>query len=618
MSVIRILPEDVSNRIAAGEVVERPASVVKELVENALDAGADRISIAIQRGGRTLIRVVDNGCGMDREDAQLCLEAHATSKLREASDLDAIGTLGFRGEAIPSIASVSRFQLQTRRADSDFGVDIRVNGGTLEDLEDCGAAPGTTVTVRNLFFNVPARQKFLRAIRTEEGHIQALVTLVALSYPETAFELTFDGRKIVDVHKNMALATRIALLLGKDLHEALLPVDYDELGIRVHGFAARPGLARGTRKEQRTFVNGRPVEAMAIYHGIRDAYHTLVMKGRYAPVVLFVELPPDQVDINVHPAKREVRFFNDRVVTQVVFGGVQRALRGNVVSRELSAPFLPTRSPATPCPAPSSPVSTPGDTPQPPSPLPSHVPPAGPVSPSVQMATETNPPLPAIALPKPAPKQLELPSPASAAAAPGNALNGDLDHLRVIGRLHRSLILAQGDDGLVIVDLRAARERVVFEQMLAQRSSEQVPSQGLLLPLTVELSPADERTLVDNLEQLTRLGFVIEHFGGASFLISGVPVLFPRENIHGLLRELLDGLATESPARSRGDEARVARCASHAVAGASLNLNDDEIDALLTDLLETQMPYSCPTGKPTMISISMRELERRFGRQFAR
>ena len=611
MSVIRILPEEVSNRIAAGEVVERPASVVKELAENALDAGAGRIAIQIQRGGRSLIRVIDNGCGMDAEDAQLCLEAHATSKLKTADDISQIATMGFRGEAIPSIASVSRFALQTRTVSNDVGVELSVAGGVLEDLVDCGCAPGTSVTVRNLFYNVPARQKFLRAIRTEETHIEALVVMLALSHPDVAFQLTFDGRVIIDVHKNTDLATRVHLLLGRDLSDVLLPVDFQELAVRVHGFVARPGLTRSSRKEQRTFVNGRPVEARAIYAGIRDAYHTLVTKGRYPPVVLFVELPPEQVDINVHPAKREVRFFNDRIVTQTVCTGVQRSLRALVTTPDflpgpaVQAPQAATSSPPEAAPAAAGALG---------------VSPPGPTAP--QPRAPVTVPLPRI--PSPAPHQPDLPRPpASSRSAtampvgpqPGSAASGELKALTTVGRLGRSLVLAEGKDGLVVLDVRAAHERIVFERMLEGLGEAQAPSQGLLIPLTIDLTPADSRTLGRNMQELERLGFAIEEISGNSFLVSAVPTLFPNENLHGMLREILDELAEESAKRKRGDERRVARIACRAAAGARGDFSDEEVQVLMADLLKTQMPYTCPAGRPTMISISNRELERRFGRQ---
>ena len=287
MSTIRILPEEVSNRIAAGEVVERPSSIVKELVENSLDAGATQISIHTNRGGRTLIRVVDDGFGMDPEDALLCLEAHATSKIRTAQDIESINSFGFRGEALPSIASVSHLELRTRKADSELGSEVLVDGGVIKSVAEVGCAPGTSITVKTIFYNLPARRKFLRNVNTEEFHIQETVLLSALANPKVGFQLTFDTKPVVAVQANNDLFTRARMLLGKETMASMLPIDYTEEEMRISGFIARPGLSRTSRREQRTFVNGRPIVADTIYYAIREAYHTLVMKGAIPTLLTF-------------------------------------------------------------------------------------------------------------------------------------------------------------------------------------------------------------------------------------------------------------------------------------------------------------------------------------------
>ena len=328
MSIIRILPDEIANRIAAGEVIERPASVVKELVENSIDAGARRIVIHVRQGGRSLVQVMDDGSGMDRDDALLCLEPHATSKIREPGDIEHITTLGFRGEALPSIASVSRFQLQTRRAEDLAGFEVNVEGGTLRDCRECGCAPGTSIRVSQLFFNLPGRRKFLKGSGTESEHIQETVLLQALAHPGIAFELIMDDQASLQVSAATDPGTRVAMLLGRDVYAAMIPVEYEENGIRVTGFVARPGMTRSARREQRFFVNGRPAMSDSMYFGVRDAYHTLVMKGRYPPLVLYVDISPDRVDVNVHPAKREVRFREDALVGQITSAAVRRALRG--------------------------------------------------------------------------------------------------------------------------------------------------------------------------------------------------------------------------------------------------------------------------------------------------
>jgi DNA mismatch repair protein MutL len=605
MSVIRILPEAVSNRIAAGEVVERPASIVKELLENSLDAGAKRVSVQIQRGGRALVRVIDDGCGMDREDALLCLEAHATSKVRNTEDIDNIRTLGFRGEALPSIASVSRFSMQTRPADQDVGSEVIADGGDISQVGEAGCAPGTTITVRNLFYNMPARRKFLRAVRTEEQHIEEIVLLLALAHREVAFELTFDGRQVIDVHASADLRTRATMLLGSDTVEVMLLVEHREFGISVHGLMARPGLTRSSRREQRVFVNGRPVQAAPVYIALREAYHTMVGKGRYPPVVLFIELDPDQVDINVHPAKREVRFFNDRIIAQVVGAAARRALRSILAPDS----FNPGPAPSPPAaPMPSAPMPA---TPPPPAPQP--VTPSLPVAPPIpppKAVTASLPPLP-----PPTPVALPASPPATPLAIPA-AESADALDLRVIGRLGHSLVLAEADNGLVIIDQRAAHERVMFERILQMAREKDGASQGLLIPLTLDLSAADARTLREHSEALSGLGLEMEAFGGNTFILSAVPAHFPQDDLPSLLRDILENLRQNATPRMRGDERQLARAACHAAVKSHHNLSDEEVAQLLADLVKTEMPYSCPAGRPTMTNVSYRELERRFGRKY--
>ena len=341
VSKIQILKEEISNRIAAGEVIERPASVVKELVDNAIDAGATRIFINIEKAGSRLIQVSDNGSGMDRDDALLCLEAHATSKIRNVEDLDSIATFGFRGEAIPSIASVSRFELNTRQQESIEGT-VLCEGGTIKDVEASGCPAGTTISIRNLFYNVPARKKFLRSDATEEAHIHEIALLLALSRLDIHVELRFNGRLIFSVPAADDIRTRAALLFGRDSMKEMLAVNYAEAGIMVTGLVSRPGMSRNTRKEQRVFINGRPVAAPAIYNGIKEAYEGLIIKGRHAPCLLYYVMNPSRVDINVHPAKREVRFKENHLIGKITAAAVGNALRGLTGSTiDVKPPSLP-------------------------------------------------------------------------------------------------------------------------------------------------------------------------------------------------------------------------------------------------------------------------------------
>ncbi len=612
MSMIRILPAEIANRIAAGEVVERPASVVKELVENALDAGARRIRITARDGGRSLVQVLDDGCGMDRDDALLCLEAHATSKIRDAADIERIATLGFRGEAVPSIASVSRFHLQTRRAEDLAGSELWMEGGVLRDVRDWGGAPGTSVRVGQLFYNVPGRRKFLRSAATEAEQLLETVLLQALAHPEVGFELVQDEKSVLEAPAGTEVAARVALLLGRDTYAAMIPLDYEEGGIRVSGFTARPGLTRASRREQRFFVNGRPAAAESIYGGLRDAYQTLVMKGRYPPAVLYLELAPERVDVNVHPAKREVRFRESMMVGQVVAAAVRRALRALAVE-PVAAPLLrPAAPPLTLSPPPQQaplPFSTPTLPVLPLRPLiralSGVVVADGGASPAA--ASPPSPPPPGGA----APSEVPL-----AGVSPSSATRAEIRALRVLGSFRQLYLVAEGPHGLVLLDQHAAHERILFERLLRRAEGEPVPSQPLLFQVTVDLAPADAALLRQRLEAFTRLGFGLEPFGGNTVLVTAMPSGFPRENLGGLLRDILDDLRQNSGGTaSRLDLVRLAQAACKHAVKAEDPLTTAEIERLLEDLAAAEMPYTCPHGRPVMITLPPSELERRFGRR---
>lgn len=621
MSVIRILPEDVSNRIAAGEVIERPASVVKELVENALDAHARRVSITVERGGRGLVQVIDDGCGMDQEDALLCLEAHATSKIHSANDIARIETMGFRGEAVPSIASVSRFLLQTRPQQADIGTEVAVNGGVIQHVEPTGCAKGTRIAVRDLFYNIPARRKFLRTPTTEETHIEETALVLALANPEVGFDLSFDKRSIFSVRPSRDLRTRAAMLLGRNIVDAMLPVDFMDADIRVSGLIAKPGLTRSSRREQRIFVNHRPVAAVSIYYAIRDAYHTLVMKGRYPPVVLFVEVPPESVDVNVHPAKREVRFRNARTVSQVIAGAIRAALQQGIATPPSRLPAAAAKTDApglfrqqpdfsfTPPPLPRMTPATGAKTvnfPPPPETVPESVP-------TAVSTAGAKPELPASA-PSASPP-LE-PVAATDGVAVSAASREGLRQVRIIGEIADLYLVAEGPDGLVLIDQHAAHERILFERMLKRLRTKESPRQGLLLPVTADFSAAEAEGLRRHAQHLEKLGFDIEHFGGNSFLISAAPAELPQENIVGMLCDILEELRLDPRAgRSTLSEERVAQAACKAAVKAHDHLQRREVNELLTELAQTELPYTCPHGRPTMINLSFQELEKRFGRR---
>jgi DNA mismatch repair protein MutL len=636
MSIIRVLPPEVANRIAAGEVIERPASVVKELVENALDAGARRIRVQTSHGGQRLIQVTDDGGGMDRDDALLCLEAHATSKIRDLADVGQIQTLGFRGEALPSIAAVSRFLLQTRPPESPSGTEILVEAGILKDVRDCGCAPGTNVRVTHLFSNLPARRKFLRTPDTEDGHIHEVVLLQALAQPGVAFEYLADQREAVRVAATGDLATRVGMVMGRDLFAEMVPVDYEEEGIRVQGYAGKPGVSRTSRREQRLFVNGRPASADSVYYGIREAYTNLVLRDRYPPVVLYVELAPERVDVNVHPAKREVRFREARVVSQVVCSGVARALRGMVSLTPESAPNGTRAGVVNAAPGPTLPAARPfrlsAGALQPRLPLqqvPRRPAPAAGAASALSASPPLAAPAPASALTTAAPATGSAAAPAAPAAVapppvastPAPAAAGaegprqEISGLRVLGSVRGQYLVAEGPRGVVLLDPVAAHQRILFEHLLRNAASSQVLRQQLLLPVTVDLGPEDARRLREHLESLLRFGFSIDPFSGNTFLVSAVPARFPPENVGGLLRDILDDLSERGRTTPGSEEVRIARAAArHAVASRRV-LNEREVSELIRDLARAEMPYTDPSGQPVLINIPFPEIERRFGRR---
>lgn len=629
MSKIRILPEETANRIAAGEVVERPASVVKELVENSIDAGAKKITVQTENGGRKLIQVSDDGCGMDNDDAMLAIEAHATSKIIESYDIDRITTLGFRGEALPSIAAVSRLRLQTREHDHVAGVELVVNGGTLRDVHDCGCAPGTDIQVRNLFFNLPARRKFLRRPSTEDRHIQEAVLLQALGHPEISFELNMNGQTTLLAGRNIDTGPRIAMLLGKDTFKAMIPVDYREAGIHITGYIARPGITRSKRREQRAFVNGRPAESGSIYYGLREAYHTLVMKGRYPPVVIYLEMPPEQVDVNVHPTKREVRFRDGRLVAQLVSAAVRRTLRdyaaGDVQSKHphVTAQDIAGKQADTEK-HPSAteqqfPEWTPPGSDAPPTPAEHSYPSNAPDfrSPSLMggHAHAKNNNNHDSSSRQPAQLQPTEHVNGPSGPSPSAATQNELQNLRVLGVYKALYLIAEGPSGLVLIDQHAAHERILFEKLLTAAEARDGVSQPLLIPVTVELAPSDSDILINNQKHFSKLGFGIEPFGGGTFIINAIPAHFPQENVTGMVQDIVDELRDGTGSAPRADEVRVAQAACKHAVKAEDPLAPDEINQLIKDLARAEMPYTCPHGRPVMINIPDSELQKRFGRR---
>jgi DNA mismatch repair protein MutL len=574
---IRLLAEVVANRIAAGEVVERPASVVKELVENSLDAGAKKIEISVERGGRSLIRVTDDGCGMGPEDALLALERHATSKIREAGDLMKIQTFGFRGEALPSIASVSRFTLKTREPDAVEGTEVVIDGGKVVRAGKAGCPAGTSIEVRQLFAHVPGRRKFLRTEETEWGHIEQGVRLAALARPEVGWVLRRDGAVFWQDSTRDTLEDRMAAVFGRDWKETFLEIDAEDGGMRIHGYLGRPGVNRATRAEQILFVNSRPVQSGSLNAALLEGYHNALMRGRYPVTVLFLEMDPCGVDVNVHPAKREVRFRQDGDVRRFVSGAVAEVLRGGSVG-PLPMPTMTTNgfSPAlTFAPTISQPATT----------IPGRE--AVPVAAggSLGLEVESAPGIPA-----------------------GWRFLGVVDHLYLV---------AEKDGGVVLIDQHAAHERILFEQLLRQVAQEEVNGQRLLYPVTIEFPPVQASFLKERAEDLGKVGLGISAMGGNSFLVDALPprirTLAVEEFVRGVVADLEKGGTTAKKDRRLSEEVIAKTVCRHAVK-ANDRLNDAEAVRLLADLLSCELPYTCPHGRPTMILWSKAELEKKFGR----
>jgi DNA mismatch repair protein MutL len=618
MNRIRLLSEQVANQIAAGEVIERPASVVKELVENSLDAQATRLTVEIQAGGRSLIRVTDDGMGMSRDDALLCLERHATSKIQKAEDLASIASLGFRGEALPSIASVSRFTLATRERDSvsPEGTQIIVNGGKIVYVQACGSAPGASIEVRQLFFNLPARRKFLRGEETETAHIRHYLTLAALAWPSVAFEFIKDGRTVWQfpsvntTDKFAALGERLRALMGGG--EKLLPVDFSmELPALVEeeenerppatparfsvwGFIGAPGVSRGTREDQHLFVNRRPVENRGLNFALLEGYHTALMKGRYPVCCLFLEISPAEVDVNIHPAKREVKFHREKSVRLWVAQAVRETLlRFHTPVKTEPVPRA-ADPPAAPAPAPARPISV-----------------AMPDLPKLKLYQSPPPPAPPPVSIAP-PVALNVPAPV--VAHPSALLTVPLRLVGVIGRLY---VVLESDRGLVLLDQHAAHERILFEQMLRRlENNGTAPSQRLLLAETVELSTRDAHFLREQLPALARLGVGLSEFGERTFLLDGLPPFVKGSEPRRFVLELVDAL------KAAGQGINALRLGEHVIAKTvcrhAVKANDPlsgaELQNLVEDLRHCAMPYTCPHGRPTLIEMNFRELEKKFGR----
>jgi DNA mismatch repair protein MutL len=577
---IRLLSSEVASQIAAGEVVERPASVVKELVENALDAGAKSVSIKVEDAGRHLIEVADDGSGIPTDELALAVSRHATSKLASAKELFSIATLGFRGEALASIGSVSRMTITSRAADAEVGARIRVEGGSEGKVEQIGTPVGTVVQVENLFYNVPARLKFLKSDTTERRAIDMFITRYALAYPDVRFKLT-EGKKVTlqtsgDGDRRAILAT----LYGVDTAKQMLEVIAEDEGLKVSGFISPISVTRSNRREMIFFINGRWVQDIPLNAALTQAYHTMLMVGRYPLATLFLGVDPNAVDVNVHPAKAEVRFREQNKVFSFVQRAVRRAL--------LAHTPVPSVQPTTLW------GNRPASTEQEESGL------------DWTMAQDAKDADGTRAETKPE-KEAEQPE------------FGHMPLLRLIGQIGATYLVAEGPDGLYLVDQHAAHERVLFEKLMLQYDKRDIPSQTLLEPISVTLPPAQTALLEEQLDLLNRFGFQVEPFGPNTFQVRAMPTLFSGSDAASAMRALVEDFEEDETPLQEELEARIAArvCKRMAVKGGQ-TLSNDEQRALLTDLENCDSPRTCPHGRPTMIHLSVDMLERQFGRKGAR
>ncbi len=611
MAKVRLLEDHVANQIAAGEVIERPASVVKELVENSIDAGATRIEVEFRNGGASLMRIEDNGGGMSHDDALLSLERHATSKIQKVKDLDGLTTMGFRGEALPSIASVSRFQLQSREADSDSGTEILIDGGKMLHVRDCGMPQGTRMTISKLFNTVPARRKFLKSKTTESAHIVQCVRLYALAHPEIGFSLLDDGRSLFQSPACSTLKSRISEVFGKQIGNNLIEVDAKEDGMHLHGLIGKPSLSRSSRHEMLFFVNNRPIENKTLSYALVESYYGHIPKGRYPVAFLFLDIDPERVDVNVHPAKREIRFREEAKTRGFAVRTLLEALRTETDSYQTIKPVevrLPKTESQSEDVVPARPTSVVTKA------KPNASSSTKPKRRLVQSAEVVEPVV------KAEPKSLVEPEPVpqpEVVPAKTQPEEPEAKNWAYLGWAQGEFATFDTGAGVVLLNVRAAQQRILYEQMIKDFASKAVRCQKLLLAQPVELDPLSSAVLEESLDFFNRLGFEIAPFGRNFFRIEGTPTWLEDAEAEEFVKETIALLRQGNVAEDKEGVAieMIAKRATAKLRRPKEEPKDSEIDGLLEKLFACDKPLTDPEGRPSLIEISSGEIDKRFQRR---
>ncbi|MBU1151503.1 DNA mismatch repair endonuclease MutL [Patescibacteria group bacterium] len=583
MSIIKILPEKLVNQIAAGEVIERPASVVKELVENSLDAGATNVTVEIEESGKSLIKITDNGKGMTREDLQTAVLRHATSKIGEEADLWKIKTMGFRGEALASISSVSRISIKSKIEEAGNGYELNCEGGEILNLQEVGMSTGTQIEVRELFFNTPARRKYLKKDSTELGYITSLLNAMALANPNISFKLMHNGKVASDLMKSSDLGGRISEVFGTATFEAMVPVFYGGSDFKIDGFIGKPAISRASTKHQYFFVNGRPIQHFVMANSIRQAYHSMLMEGKKPVFVINIKIDPALIDVNVHPRKVEIRFEDEQSMIRTMYSCVKAALNKQDLTPKA-------------------------------------------ITESSRYMSDSFPKREDVGVPR-----FNFGSGGAPSVRPAQAIDfsrkfmkeretGELERepaMKAIAQVANSYIVAKGDDGLVLIDQHAGHERVRYEELMNQFGNQEKKVQPLLVPLQIEFSSDEVALVQDQMEIFKELGFEIDHFGGNTFNVNAVPVFLAKEDIEGVVKGVLDDIeAQKTPTKFQGKSEEIIHymsCRSAIKFGQKLDLS--EMQALIDQMEKLERPYTCPHGRPTMVNLSLGELEKMFGRK---